>query len=170
MDLRACILSVFPYFYGMEASPVILPYDHTLAPYFLSVNRQWIEHYFYLEPFDLEQLEHPYENIITKGGQVWFAKWEDEVVGTVAMKRWDDQTYELIKMGVLPAAQGKRIGYYLGREALSWAKSQGASRVVLYTNSVLSAALQLYRKIGFVEVPIEPGRYRRCDVKMQVGL
>jgi GNAT superfamily N-acetyltransferase len=154
----------------MEATPLILPYSHALAPYFLSVNRQWIERYFYLEPFDREQLEHPYENIIAKGGQVWFAKWGEEVVGTVAMKKLDVRTYELIKMGVLPEAQGKRVGYYLGVEALGWAKAQGAGTVVLYTNSILSAAMHLYRKMGFCEVPIEPGRYKRCDVKMQVDL
>ncbi len=154
----------------MEAGILILPYSHALAPYFLSVNRQWIEHYFYLEPFDREQLEHPYENIIAKGGQVWFAKLEEDVVGTVAMKRLDAHTYELIKMGVLPEAQGKRIGYCLGMEALGWARGQGAKKVVLYTNSILSAALHLYRKMGFLDVPIEPGRYRRCDVKMQADL
>ncbi|WP_114752165.1 GNAT family N-acetyltransferase [Pleomorphovibrio marinus] len=154
----------------MDATPLILPYSHELAPYFLSVNRQWIEHYFFLEPFDKEQLEQPHESIIAKGGQVWFAKWQDEVVGTVAVKKVNVHTFELIKMGVLPHVRGKKIGFNLGMEALGWAKEQGADRVVLYTNSILSTAIHLYRKMGFCEVPIEPGKYRRCDVKMQVAL
>lgn len=145
-------------------------YRPELAPYFLSINKQWIEHYFALEAFDREQLENPDKSILDKGGQVWFAEWQNEIVGTVAMKKVGDNCFELIKMGVLPKAQGKNIGLLLGHAAIDWARSVGASSVVLYSNSVLAPAIRLYRKMGFVEVPIEMGKYDRCDIKMEIVL
>lgn len=148
--------------------PVIYTYRDELAPYFLTINRQWIEAFFYMEPFDWEQLGNPYDAIVKKGGQVWFADWQGKIVGTVAVKPFEDGSYELIKMGVLPEARGQKIGMLLARNAISWVKSQGAPKVVLYSNSKLTAAISLYHKVGFRETPIEPGKYARCDIKMEM--
>ncbi|MFC4872713.1 GNAT family N-acetyltransferase [Negadavirga shengliensis] len=148
----------------------IRPFSAELAPFFLSINKQWIDQYFFMEPFDVEQLENPDRTILAEGGEILFAEWEDEIVGTVALKKMDESQYELIKMGVLPQAQGKNIGFLLGKAALELAKSKGAKKVVLYTNSILAPAVGLYRKMGFRAVPIEPGKYDRCDVKMEVVL
>lgn len=148
----------------------IRPFTPDLAPFFLSINKQWIDQYFFMEPFDMEQLEHPDQTILAYGGEILFAEWKGEIVGTVALKKLDGPQYELIKMGVLPRAQGKNIGFLLGKAALELAKAKGAEKVVLYTNSILAPAVGLYRKMGFRSVPIEPNKYDRCDVKMEVIL
>jgi GNAT superfamily N-acetyltransferase len=158
---------VFHYFCAMQAV-VIREFREELAPYFFSINQEWIEKYFSMEPFDHYQLEHPRANIIEKGGQIWFAEFEGKVVGTAAMKFVDPGKYELIKMGVLPQAQGHSIGHQLGATAIKWAQDQGASHIVLYSNTCLSSAIRLYRRLGFVEVPIESGKYQRCDIKMEI--
>ncbi|WP_439481447.1 GNAT family N-acetyltransferase [Cyclobacterium plantarum] len=145
----------------------ILPYSESLAPYFLSINREWIEKYFAMEPFDLAQLQSPCETLINPGGEVLFAEWQGEIVGTVGLKKMSNRQYELIKMGVLPKAQGQKIGLLLGQAALDWAKKQGAVKVLLYSNSILAPAIALYRKLGFREIPMEPGTYQRCDIKME---
>lgn len=121
-----------------------------------------------MEAFDREQLENPRRNIVDKGGQVWFADYDGKIVGTAAMKKEKDGVYELIKMGVLPQAQRKYVGRRLGEIAIQWAQYQGANRVVLYSNTCLSPAIALYRRLGFVEVPIESGKYQRCDIKMEI--
>nr|MBI1230069.1 GNAT family N-acetyltransferase [Cytophagales bacterium] len=146
----------------------IREFSDEIAPYFLSINQLWIEKFFSMEAFDREQLEHPRKNILEKGGQIWFAEVNGNIVGTAAMKVVGTGVYELIKMGVLPEEQGKSIGYRLGATALHWAKDQGARRVELYTNSCLSPALRLYQRLGFVDAAIEPGKYARCDVKMEI--
>ncbi|SHN14863.1 Acetyltransferase (GNAT) family protein [Cyclobacterium lianum] len=145
----------------------ILPYSEGLAPYFLSINREWIERFFAMEPFDFAQLQHPVETLINPGGQVLFAEWKGEIVGTVGMKNMGGQQFELIKMGVLSKAQGQGIGWLLGQAALDWARGQGAGKVLLYSNSVLAPAIALYRRLGFREIPMEPGTYQRCDIKME---
>lgn len=150
----------------MEKTNIHL-YTPELAPYFLSINQEWIERYFTMEPFDITQLQKPKETIRDHGGEVLFAEWKKEIVGTVALKKINDAQYELIKMGVSPKAQGKNIGLLLGNAALEWAKAQGAAKVILYSNSLLAPAIALYRKMGFKEIPIESGTYDRCDIKME---
>ncbi|WP_162343005.1 GNAT family N-acetyltransferase [Cyclobacterium salsum] len=145
----------------------ILPFSDALAPYFLSINREWIEHYFCMEPFDVAQLQSPRETLIDQGGAVLFAQWQGEIVGTVGLKKTGDRQYELIKMGVLPKARGQKVGLLLGQAALDWAKEKGAQKVLLYSNSILVPAISLYRKLGFGNIPMEPGTYQRCDVKME---
>ncbi|WP_244891181.1 GNAT family N-acetyltransferase [Cyclobacterium xiamenense] len=145
----------------------ILPFSDTLAPYFLTINREWIETHFSMEPFDVAQLQTPRETIINPGGEVLFAEWKGAIVGTVGMKNMGDGQYELIKMGVLPKARGQQVGWLLGQAALNWAKQNGAKKVLLYSNSILAPALALYRKLGFREIPMEPGTYQRCDIKME---
>ena len=62
-------------------------YTPELAPYFLSINREWIEKYFAMEAFDIAQLQKPQETIRDHGGEVLFAEWDKEIVGTVALKK-----------------------------------------------------------------------------------
>ena len=52
----------------------IIEYTPELQPHFERINKQWVEHYFYLEPIDLLQLENPKETILDKGGAILFAK------------------------------------------------------------------------------------------------
>ncbi|WP_163379926.1 GNAT family N-acetyltransferase [Cyclobacterium sp. SYSU L10401] len=145
----------------------IHPFSESLAPYFLSINREWIEKYFAMEPFDKAQLQNPQETLINQGGEVLFAEWKGEIVGTVGLKNGGNRQYELIKMGVLPKARGQKIGWMLGKAALDWSKKQGAEKVLLYSNSILVPAIALYRSLGFREIPMEPGTYQRCDIKME---
>lgn len=147
---------------------IIHPFREDLAPNFLQINKQWIESFFSMEPFDREQLENPLESIVRKGGQVWFAEWQGKIVGTVAVKALSDGTYELIKMGVLPEAQGKQIGWKLGQTAVEWTRQQDSPKIVLYSNSILASAIVLYKKMGFQETLIECGKYARCDIKMEI--
>ncbi len=144
----------------------IIPFEPQLRPFFESINKAWVTRYFSLEPFDIEQLEHPEETILAKGGSILFAKIGDEIVGTVGLIPANDSACEMIKMGVSTDAQGKGIGHSLGLAVLKEAKQMGFSKMVLYSNTKLTAALHLYRKLGFSEVSAECGAYGRCDIKM----
>lgn len=145
----------------------ILPYSPEFQPYFESINKAWVTQHFTLEPFDIEQLEHPEETILAKGGGILFAKIGDEIVGTVGLIPTNNSTCEMIKMGVNPAAQGKGVGHSLGVAVMGEARKMGFSKMVLYSNTKLAAALHLYKKLGFHEVKAECGAYGRCDIKME---
>ena len=139
-----------------------------MQPYFESINKSWVSKYFFLEPFDIDQLEHPEEIILAKGGEIIFAKSGQEILGTVALVPKGDGDWEMIKMGVREDAQGKGIGHVLGTKILQIAREKGAKRVLLYTNSKLEAAVHLYEKLGFTHCSLECGSYGRCNVKMEL--
>lgn len=148
----------------------ILPYSPELNSYFKSINTAWVEELFSLEPFDIAQFERPEEVIVNPGGTIIFAKLGEEIVGTVALYKTGEGTFEMIKMGVSPYAQGKGIGMILGKAILEKAKEMGASKVILYSNTKLKPALRIYEKLGFSSVVPEAGKYCRCDVKMEIDL
>ncbi|MBS4069876.1 GNAT family N-acetyltransferase [Algoriphagus aquatilis] len=148
----------------------IIPYSSSLQPHFESINKAWVTKYFSLEPFDIDQLEHPEETILAQGGEIIFAKVGEDILGTVALIPKESGDWEMIKMGVKESAQGKGIGMALGKRLLELAKQKGARRVVLYSNTKLEAALRVYEKLGFTHCNLECGTYGRCNVKMEFVL
>jgi ribosomal protein S18 acetylase RimI-like enzyme len=148
----------------------IIDYSPELQPHFESINKEWVEKFFSLEPFDIEQLQNPQEVILNKGGAILFAKEGEEIIGTVGLSKSDDGIFEMVKMAVIPQAQGKKVGQLLASSILEKARSMGARKVVLYSNSKLETALNIYRKFGFKDTTPECGKYGRCDVKMEIDL
>ena len=148
----------------------IIPFSPALQPYFESINKAWVSQYFSLEPFDLAQLENPEETIITKGGEIIFARIGDTIAGTVALIPSEEGVWEMIKMGVDPAFQGKGAVELLGKHILAIARQKGGLKVRLYTHTKLEAALKLYHRLGFVPCELECGAYGRCNLKMEISL
>ncbi|HVE56736.1 MAG TPA: GNAT family N-acetyltransferase [Pyrinomonadaceae bacterium] len=147
----------------------ILDLSPELRMFFEQLNRGWIERYFEMEPLDYLLLQNPETEIIEKGGAVLFAVTTDgEVVGTVALKKADDGVFELAKMAVDEKKRGLGAGKALGLAALERAREMGARSVILYTNSILEPAINLYRKLGFRDVPVTEKGYTRVDVKMEI--
>ncbi len=138
-------------------------------PWFEKLNRAWIEKYFWMEPVDVQVLEHPDDHIIRNGGMILMAYCENEVAGTVALKIAGQGVYEFTKMAVDEKFQGKGIGQALTDAAIKKAKELGASRIILYSNTKLAPAISLYRKNGFKEIPVD-GPYKRSDIKMELTL
>jgi GNAT superfamily N-acetyltransferase len=156
-------------FFFMEPITII-DYSPGHQAHFESINKEWVEKYFYLEPFDIAQLKNPEEYILAKGGAIIFAKEGEEIVGTVGLAKVADGVYEMIKMGVIPKAQGKKVGQLLAQAIIEKAKAMGAVKVLLYSNTKLEAALNIYRKLGFRELVPECGKYQRCDIKMELDV
>jgi GNAT superfamily N-acetyltransferase len=144
--------------------------DEHDAAAFRDLNLEWIEKYFEVEPNDLKALNDPYKYIISKGGAVMMAALNGEIAGTCALVKVSDDMFELAKMAVSPKAQGKKIGYLLGKAVIEKAKALGASTVFLVSNTRLKPALGLYHKLGFTEIPLDSREYKRTDIKMELSL
>lgn len=144
-------------------------YQPELAPYFKEINLEWISTHFKVEEHDLEQLDHP-EEILDNGGEIIFAKYKDEVVGTCALIKTGEGEYELAKMGVSPEYRGKKIGNKLMEAALDKAKALKAKKLWLGSNTKLPAALNLYIKYGFRHVELQQTAYARANVRMELWL
>jgi putative acetyltransferase len=146
----------------------IVQFEPKYAAAYKDLNLNWIRKYFVVEPHDEEQLDNPEAYIISKGGYIFFAKYEDEVTGTCALIKTGEGEYELAKMAVAENMQGKKIGKKIGIAVLEHAKAIGAKRVWLESNRRLTTALNLYNKLGFVEVPIDSTPYARADIRMEI--
>jgi ribosomal protein S18 acetylase RimI-like enzyme len=79
--------------------------------------------------------------------------------------------YELAKLGVDPSAQNRGVGRRLCEAVIALARREGAARVVLTSNHQLTAALRLYRALGFRDAPMPAGNpYATADVYMALEL
>ena len=78
---------------------------------------------------------------------------EGHYVGCVGIRRIDDQRAELKRMYVQPHQQQKGIGTALLENALELARECGYEKVQLDTLSTMTAAMNLYLKNGFKEIP-----------------
>lgn len=149
----------------------IISYHKKYKSDFRKLNIEWLEKYFTVEPADKKIIDSPEEEIINKGGEVFFALLNNEVIGTCAVVKVDRKTYELTKMAVTEKAQGKQVGNKLGLTVIGFAVSKRAKKLVLDTNHKLTVAIQLYRKLGFVTIPYEyNNKYRRELIRMELNL
>ncbi|HZY39307.1 MAG TPA: GNAT family N-acetyltransferase [Mucilaginibacter sp.] len=148
----------------------IVEYQPEYKTAFKTLNEAWITKYFKMEPSDYKYLDYPEEKILEEGGQIIFAIANGKAVGTCALVKVDEQTFELAKMGVADEAKGKGIGYLLGMEAIKRAKEAGAKRIYLESNTVLTPAINLYHKLGFKKVAGKPSPYQRSNICMEIVL
>ncbi|MFK7946267.1 MAG: GNAT family N-acetyltransferase [Saprospiraceae bacterium] len=146
----------------------IINYEPKHQPIFKALNEAWISKYFRMEAIDYEALNHPDTKILNSGGAILMVEYNGEIVGTCALIKMSPTKYELAKMAVSPTVQGKGIGYQLGMAILEKAKSLGAKTVYLESNTILTPAMKLYEKLGFVEIPRTPAPYERCNIQMEV--
>jgi GNAT superfamily N-acetyltransferase len=147
----------------------ILEYKSEHQPWFERLNRAWIERFFVMEAIDIEVLQDPDRHIISKGGSIIMACLDDTIVGTVALKYSGPGIYEFTKMAVDEKFQGRKVGHALAVAAIQKAWKLGGKRIILYSNTILVPAIALYRKLGFLEVPID-GPYKRSNIKMELNL
>lgn len=151
---------------------VVRAYRDGDAAAFKALNVEWIEHFFRLEPKDIEALDNP-RRILAEGA-IAMAELDGEVVGTCALiKRPEPGMWEIAKMGVTTARRGAGIGSALMAYLVEVAPSLGAKQLYIETNSALAPAIRVYEKFGFRhlgdgEHPETP--YVRADVFMEKEL
>ncbi|MDN3638239.1 GNAT family N-acetyltransferase [Simiduia curdlanivorans] len=149
--------------------PVHVNNRHHLAA-FSALKYAWIERFFSIEASDRKMLERP-AWIIEQGGYVLTLTSGDEVVGCCALLKGDGQHFELAKMAVTPAYQGRGLSHLLMEAAIAQAKAVDAQALDLLTSSTLTRAIGLYQRYGFITLPAKcHPDYSRCDVVMQLDL
>lgn len=154
---------------GTVAVITIIPFRDDLAAAFTRLNQEWIERFFRLEESDRKTLNDPQGAVLDGGGQIFFALDGDTPVGTVAAVHVSPGVYELAKMAVSPAHQGRGIGEMLGHAAIDYALGKGAGLICLDTNSALGSAIRLYERLGFSHAQRpQPSAYERSDVYMEL--
>ncbi|MER7786674.1 GNAT family N-acetyltransferase [Streptomyces sp. NPDC097640] len=144
------------------------------AAAFRALNEEWISRLFTLEEEDRAVLEDPFGRIVGPGGDVLLAHepHSGTAVGCVALLAYPDAVFELAKMAVAPAAQGRGIGRRLVTAAIDRARELGGTRLFLGTNSKLAPAIHLYEDAGFVTITRDrlpvADYYARADTLMEL--
>ena len=149
----------------------IVPFNVDYKSAFEHLNREWIEEYFEMEDEDLKTLQNPESYIMEKGGEIFFAVLDGDVVGTSAMIQTSKGIYELAKMSVAKKFQGLGIGKKLLKRCIDFSKEREATEIFLITNDSLEPALNLYQSCGFVlNEQNDDNRYERGNTKMTLIL
>jgi putative acetyltransferase len=139
---------------------------------FKTLNEEWIVRHFVLEDKDRAVLGDPMKYILDPGGEIIFAVIGAEIVGCCALAPEGPGHYEVAKMAVTEAHQGKGIGRKILERVIAEARAKGATRLYLETSSKLTATF-LYESIGFRHLSVEerqPSLYSRADVFMEMML
>jgi GNAT superfamily N-acetyltransferase len=118
-----------------------------------------------------EQFRHHYEDwpamlaglsktsALSASGELIVAELESKLAGAVAYfgpnsqkAAFFDQRWPIIRMLVVdPAFRGKGIGRALSDECIARAKRDGSPIIALHTSPIMSVALPMYLKMGFVK-------------------
>lgn len=149
----------------------VIEYEPRHAVAFRDLNLSWIEEYFEVEEADHQLLLHPEEAIILPGGAILVAEDPTGVLGVCALLYLSPERYEISKMALRADVRGRGIGQHLLAETIVHARGLGAKQLFLISNTSLEAAMGLYRKVGFVEVPLPAdNKYARGNIAMEMDL
>ncbi|MBK8851778.1 MAG: GNAT family N-acetyltransferase [Saprospiraceae bacterium] len=148
----------------------IIEFSEELSEPIKTLNYEWLEKYFRLEEGDIASLSNPQKYIIDKGGHIYYAKLNGEIVGTASLLKKSETVYELGKMAVSDKGQGQGIGTILLEHCLNISQQKQIRTIILYSNTKLQSAIHLYRKYGFKEIELESGLYERANIKMEKHL
>ncbi|MBC7627316.1 GNAT family N-acetyltransferase [Ferruginibacter sp.] len=154
----------------MKNKIAIIPFGDHLAGHFAALNKAWLKKYFEVEALDEKMLGNPKLHYIDKGGFIFFATFNDEIAGTVALLKVTDTIFELSKMAVEEKYHGKNIGNIMMEFCLAEAKKMTLEKVILYSNTTLLAAIHLYEKYGFKAVTDFTSEYKRANIKMELEI
>lgn len=146
----------------------IITYESRYASDFKCLNIEWLEKYFYVEEYDYEVLSNPEKYVLANGGNIYFARYRDEIIGTVALMLTPDGKVELTKMAVTEKYQGLKVGRKLMDFAIERYKQSSGTLLFLESNKRLTPAINLYEKMGFEHKPSPSNsHYQRADVYME---
>jgi DNA-binding MarR family transcriptional regulator/GNAT superfamily N-acetyltransferase len=88
----------------------------------------------------------------------WIAELDGEPVGSVFVVKVNARVAKLRLLLVEPHARGKGVGKRLVEECIAFSRAAGYRKLVLWTQSNLTAARGIYAGLGFRKVKSEPHR------------
>lgn len=146
--------------------PEIVDYTANHARAFYELNRRWLDQFGLTESHDLVILEDPQGTIIDRGGAIFIAVEDHEVVGTAAIMKDEHQGFELAKMTVAEDYRGRGISKMLIEKCIAKAKELGADHISLFSNHLLKEAIKLYEKYGFRHREVKDAPFETADISM----
>lgn len=75
--------------------------------------------------------------------------------------------WEICKLATDEHYRGNGAGSAVLKACMDYAKEHGAKKLMIVSNTVLSAAMHLYAKAGFKEVPVDNMEYERVNIQLE---
>ena len=135
--------------YGHREEIVTLFTEYTNM---LMEQNEIVRQYLILQNYEKE-LAHPEEKYGMPEGRLYLACWEGRLAGCIGLRKLDEERGELKRLYVRPEFRGRRMGEALIRRILDDAREIGYRHVLLDTLPFLRSAIELYRRVGFYEIP-----------------
>jgi len=104
-------------------------------------------------------------------GRLYLAVEKEDTAGSVALRKLKDDVCEMKRLYVRPAFRGRGLGKDLAKAVIRAAREVGYAVMKLDTLPSMSAAIGLYKSLGFVETdayrynPIEGTKYMVLDLR-----
>ena len=89
-------------------------------------------------------------------GRLLLVEVDGQIAGTISMRKIREDSMEIKRMYVRTSYRGKNLGDFMIEKMVGIAKLDGFSKIYLDTANFMSAAIYLYRKLGFVETKSYP--------------
>ncbi|MDO4304435.1 MAG: GNAT family N-acetyltransferase [Bacillota bacterium] len=147
----------------------IVPYASKYKNAFIEMNREWISRMFVIEQEDLVVLNN-IEQMLEDGGQIFFAIDDnDEVLACCMIAPLANGEWEIEKFCAKGMYTGTGAGSACLKACMDYAKEKQIEKIVIVTNKKCEHAIHLYKKFGFVEVPVDKEKFpfERGDIAFE---
>lgn len=112
---------------------------------------------FVMEKTDIEILGN-FEELLAQGGEIFFTLGDnDEVLACCMIQPLPNGEWEIAKFASNGKVKG--AGTLCLQACIDYAKKIGLDKVLVVTNTKCAAAVHLYRKFGFTEIPVDRERF-----------
>ncbi|WP_422082470.1 bifunctional helix-turn-helix transcriptional regulator/GNAT family N-acetyltransferase [Ulvibacterium sp.] len=152
----------------------IIDYKPSLKKHFQELAGPWLLQVLNgkLEDDDAFTLNNPDKAYLKNGGFLFYAKYKRDVVGCVALKRLDDDTFEFAKLFINPKFRKLGIATRLIERCISRCMENEAKELWLQTTMSMPQAHKLYYKLGFndKEAPTQMDVLERTEKVMCLKL
>ncbi len=147
----------------------IKAYEDKYHQQFREISLDWLHSNGLYEKADDDLLDNP-KKYLENGSFIFLAHYNNEIVGTVTLSPLENNTFEIMKLGVIGAYKRLGIGRKLMQICIDVCHKKEVKLVTLETSSKLVKAIKLYEKFGFSRVEITASYYESADVKMELKL
>ena len=150
----------------------LVSYNPKYKNEFIEMNKYWISSMFVMETEDEHELDN-IEPYIENGGQIFFALDDNNSVMACCMiAPRDDGNWEIMKFAAKGMYTGTGAGSACLKACIDYAREQGVERIIIVSNRKCVQAVHLYRKFGFIEIPVHKEKFpfERADIAFELFL
>lgn len=147
----------------------IVPYAPKYKKAFIEMNQAWISAMFEMEPEDVRELEDV-ETALERGGNIFFALDDSGAVMACCMiAPREDGDWEIMKFAAKGMYTGTGAGSACLRACIDYAREKRVAKIIIVSNRKCEQAVHLYRKHGFVEIPVDKKKFpfERADIAFE---